>query len=151
MNEKIRDELLAIKAQSEDGLLRAPAVVRWARENPESALHGALEWDDPSAAEEYRIYQVRRLISLHVVSEEGVPQLVSLSFDRSKSGGYRDISDVVKSRDLSAIMLADALAELERVQEKYERLKELSGVWAEVKSARRRRRSDAPHPESMPA
>lgn len=143
MSEKIKAELLAIKAMSEDGLLRAPAVVAWARENPESALHGALEWDDPSAAEEYRIHQVRRLISLHVVSEEGVPQLVSLSFDRSKSGGYRDISEVVKSRDLSAIMLADALAELERVQTKYEQVKELTAVWEQVKAARRRRSAPA--------
>lgn len=141
MNAKIKDELLAIKAEAEDGLLRAPIVVEWARNHPESALYAALEWNDEVAAQEFRIHQVRRLISLHVLTEAGEPQLVSLSFDRTKGGGYRDVGDVVKSRDLSAIMLADALAELERVQAKYERVKELIPVWEEATKVRRRRRA----------
>lgn len=137
MSEAIKLELLAIKSMAEDGLLRAPAVVEWARGNPDSALHGALEWDDQKAAEEHRYNQVRQLIRLHVVTSDGTPQLVSLSFDRAKNGGYRDIDDVLKSRDMSAVMLADALAELERVQSKYEHVKELTAVWEEVKASRR--------------
>lgn len=140
MNEKIKTELLQIKAMAEDGLLRAPAVVDWARGNPDSAIHAALEWNDAVAAEEHRFSQVRQLIRLHVVTSDGAPQLVSLSFDRAKKGGYRNVDEVVASRDLSAIMLADALADLERVQAKYEHIKELTAVWTEVKAARRSRR-----------
>lgn len=143
MSEAIKAELLSIKASSDDGLLRAPAVVEWARQNPESALYGALEWNDQEAAEAYRIDQVRRLISLHVVTAEGEPQMVSLSFDRAKGGGYRSVDDVLKSRDMSAIMLADALAELERVRVKYERLEQLTAVWREVKRARRSKSAPA--------
>ena len=147
MSAAIRDELLKIKAADPDGLLLAPKAVAWAAEHPESALHKALEWDDQVAGREYRINQVRQLIRLHVVTAEGEPQLVSLTFDRAGSGGYRDISDVLKSRELTEIMLADALAELERVQVKYARVKELAAVWEEVGRAKRRTRSRAEQPQ----
>lgn len=135
----IKDELLALKQASDDGLLHADLVVDWAEANPASSLHAQFQWDDVIAAREFRIYQARRLIQLHVVAEDGSPQMVSLSFDRTKGGGYRSLSDVLQSRDLSDIMLADALAELERVQKRYERVKELTSVWAEVNQVRVRR------------
>ena len=151
MSAAIRDELLKIKEADPDGLLLAPKAVAWAREHPDSALHGALEWDDQKAGQEYRVHQVRQLIRLHVVSEDGAPQLVSLTFDRSGAGGYRAISDVLKSRELTEIMLADALAELERVQLKFSRVKELAAVWEEVEKTRRRSRSRAPQQPSAAA
>lgn len=134
----IKEELLSIKAASADGLLYAPEVVDWARTRPESALHSALEWNDSVAANNFRIDQVRHLIRIHVISEDGSPQLVSLTFDRKVDGGYRAISDVVKDRDLSAIMLADALAELERIKQKYSRVEALTKVWQEVRAVGRR-------------
>ena len=140
----IKSELLLIKEASQDGMLHAETVVEWARDNTNSALHKALEWDDVRAAEEYRIAQVRQLIRIHVISEDGVPQLVSLTFDRTKGGGYREVSDVLKSRDLAEIMLADALGELERVRAKYERVKDLMPVWEQVERVRRRRRVTQP-------
>lgn len=142
MASEIREELMAIQRASEDGMLHPRAAVAWAESHPQSALHAALEWDNEKAAHEHRLDQVRRLISLHIVTTDGDPVLVSLSVDRKKGGGYRDIADVVKSRDLSQIMLSDALADLERIQQKYERIKELASVWAEVKETRRRIRSD---------
>ena len=72
-----------------------------------------------------------------------------LSIDRKAGGGYRKMSDVLKAPDLREIMLADALAELERVQLKYARVEELARVWAEAAAveqrigARRRRRAPA--------
>ena len=44
---------------------------------------------------------------------------MSLSIDRKHDGsnGYRPLADVVARPDLREIMLADALAELDRVQE----------------------------------
>jgi len=141
MNAKIKEELLSIKAQADDGLLRPPAVLAWAEANPESAIYNALDWDDAHAAREHRLGQIRGLISLHIVTADGEPQMVSLSFDRSKGGGYRAVDDVVKDRDLSRIMLADALAELERIQAKYERVKELTAVWEKVRSTRRKLRA----------
>lgn len=138
-SQMIKEELLALHAASDDGLLRPASVVAWAADNPTSALHGALEWDDQKAASEHRLAQVRQLISLHVVSSDGDPVLVSLSIDRhKKGGGYRDLSDVVKDRDLTAILMRDALAELERVKAKYERLQELSPLWEQMEAVRSR-------------
>lgn len=153
MSEQIKTELLALQTTDPDGLLHAPRAVEWAEQHPTSALHAALEWDDKVAGREYRISQIRQLIRLHIVSDDGVPQLVSLSFDRKAGGGYRKISDVVGSKDMSEIMLADALAELERIQVKFSRVKELTAVWDQVEEVRtrRRRRSVAEQPAAQTA
>jgi hypothetical protein len=142
-NRQVKEELLALRAADASGMLRPAVALAWAKRHPNSALHAALEWDNDTAAEAHRLDQIRRLISLHVVSVEGDPLLVSLSLDRVKGGGYRAIDDVLASRDLSAIMLADALGELERVQAKYSHVRELTAVWEQVRGARRRRREAA--------
>lgn len=136
----IRDELTAL--QQRDGLLRPEAAVAWAREHNQSALHGALEWNDTIAAEAHRLQQVRQLIALHVVNEKGIRAMVSLTIDRTGAGGYRDIESVLATPDLREVLLADALAELERMRAKYESLVELAKVWDEihrVQTAQRRR------------
>lgn len=125
----ISAELQGLKT---DGLIDARKAVAWARENPASALYGALDWDDEHAAEEHRVWQVRRLIAIHVVDTSGGRAVVSLSIDR-KEGGYRPVEDVLKRQDWRAIMLSDALADLKRVQQRYDRLTELDRVWSEVR------------------
>lgn len=131
----IRSELLDLQAEA-GGLLQAERVVRWARENPESSLYRNLEWDDAKAGEQFRIWQVRRLIAIHVVSEQGQRQLVSLTIDRMENGGYRDIFAVIANPSMREVLLADALADLERLRLKYEGLKELVSVWEEVGKVR---------------
>lgn len=133
MSDKVRNELLAIQRASKDKMLHAATVVGWARRNRKSALHRQFEWNNTKAANEYRIWQARRLIQLTIVSDDGGPQLVSLSLDRISGGGYRDVGDVVSNRKLSEIMLHDALAELQRVQARFARVKELTSVWKAVK------------------
>lgn len=135
----IESELLAIKGNKE--MLLAEDVIAWARSHPKSKLHQAIEWDDRKAADEHRLWQARRLIALHITFEDGERKFVSLSVDRTRDGGgYRDIDDVVRDKMLHEIMLADALNELQRVQLKYERLKQLKPVWREV--ARLKRKAD---------
>lgn len=131
----IRDELVALQKRSRKRILDAKVVLAWAKKHPQSALHAAIEWDDSKAAQEHRLFQVRRLIQIHVVTGDGRPVMVSLSVDRPRGGGYRAIDDVVKDRDLTAIMLEDALNELTRVKARYQWLKELSAVWAEIDRA----------------
>lgn len=133
----IRDELLALK--DEDGLIVAEGAVEWAKANPTSALYLSLEWDNDKAAHEHRIWQVRRLISIHVVYDSGARQVVSLSIDRKQpGGGYRSIEDVLPNVDLRECMLADAVKELERVQLKYNHLHELADVWKAKDKVKRR-------------
>jgi hypothetical protein len=135
----IREELLALK--NKDGLIVPERAVVWAAKHPKSALHASLEWDDTKAASEFRIWQVRRLIAITIITDEGVRSVVSLSTDRSeRGGGYREVDDVLPVRELRDIMLSDALADLDRVQEKYKRLEELALVWAEKEKVRTLRR-----------
>ena len=139
----IAAELLALK--SGDGVINPKAAVQWARENPKSKLYDSLEWDDDVAAERYRVWQVRALISVHVVDADGGRRFVSLTIDRKHDGsnGYRSLEDVVARPDLREVMLADALAELERIQTRYKRLTELEPVWAKAEAVRSRRRVKA--------
>lgn len=137
----IRSELLNIQHSDPQNILHAADAVRWAADNPESDLHRSLEWDNQKAADEHRLSQVRHLIQLHVVLEDGGPVLVSLSVDRVRGGGYRSIDEVLPVQDLRDIMLADALAELERVRRKYERVVELTEVWIAAEAVR-----NAPQP-----
>jgi hypothetical protein len=131
----IETELLKIKGNKE--MLVAEDALDWAKKNPKSALHKRLEWDDTKAGHQYRIWQVRQLIALHITYEDGERKFVSLTFDRSRQGGgYRNIDDVLRDQSLHEIMLADALSELQRVEAKYERVKELQPVWTMARKVR---------------
>ena len=132
----IESELKLIKGKNE--FYVAEDVEAWARTHPKSALHEQLEWDDRKASYEYRLWQCRRLISLNITYEDGVRSCVSLTTDRlRKGGGYRDIDDVLRDKGLHEIMLADALAELNRIQNTYDRLKQLRPVWQAAAKVRR--------------
>jgi hypothetical protein len=133
----IAAELLALR--TEGGVINPSEVVQWARDNPGSRLHGSLTWDDEAAAERYRIWQVRALISVHVVDNDGGRRFVSLSVDREGSGGYRPIAEVMDDQTLRDVLLKDAFAELERVRKRFEKLTELASVWDEVHKVKRRR------------
>ena len=134
----LRTELMALR--NTKGLVNPAAVVAWARVNPQSHLHAALLWDDAAAAEQFRAWQVRKLIGMYIVDDAGEPAFVSLSIDR-REGGYRPVSDVMGVAELREVMVADALAELAKVQARYERLTELSAVWVEAGRLRERRAS----------
>lgn len=127
--DQMRQELLAIKNASRDKMLHAEKVVAWAKAHRGSALHTEFEWDNSKAAKEYRLWQARRLIQITIITEEGAPQLVSLSTDRNAGGGYREIAAVVKNRTLSEIMLQDAIKELRRVQARFGRVRALTAMW----------------------
>lgn len=130
-------ELLAL--QNENGLIVPREVVTWARRHRSSRLYGELEWDDSVAGAAYREQQVRQLIAIHVIEDHSVRRFISLSVDRVQGGGYRDMNDVMTAPNLRDVMLQDALSELERMQRKYQRLKELEGVWDAAATVRRRR------------
>lgn len=136
----IKTELLQIQTANAEHILFPLEVVTWARTNPDSALHRAIEWDNQRAADAHRLWQVRQLIQLHVTSEDGAPQMVSLTFDRKANGGYRSIDDVVRVPQLREIMLQDALDELNRVQAKFQKVTELTKVWEEANTVRQRSR-----------
>lgn len=133
---RIKAEILQIQATDPDNKAHTDAIIKFAQTNKNSTLHGEFQWDVKKAAYAHWQQTAMQLIRLHVRTEEGKPQLISLSIDRTQGGGYRAISDVVKSRKLTQVMLDDALQELERVQTKYAHLKALAGVWTAVDKVR---------------
>ena len=139
MSMAIADELMALR--NNNGVINPAHVVAWAKDNPTSRLHASLEWDNDLAGERWRREQVRQLIAVHVVDADGSRKLISLSIDRTASGGYRPIDEVMGTATLREVMLKDALAELDRVQKKYERLQELERVWAAANQVREGRAS----------
>ena len=138
---KVITELKRI-ARENGGLLQPEVVVEEARPKS-SPLHSRFTWDDAEAAHAYRIWQARQLIRVSVEVLAGTKTemdvFVSLSPDRQRdSGGYRIMTDVLSNQEMRAIMLKDALAELELFHEKYQKLKELSAVFAAIKKVRRK-------------
>jgi len=111
------------------GFIKPHNVVEWARKNPESELHKRLEWDDGLAAEEWRLQQVRRLIAVHVVSDEGKRATISLIQDRHTEGGYRSIDEVMSDTELRALALSQALSEFRVWQRKYQYMRELVRIF----------------------
>lgn len=152
-SDKIRDEIEALA--DSDGKTNPHAIVKWAKENRNSALHGQFQWDKTKAAYEHWVETARRLIRIHVITPEGERNTVSLSIDRKSGGGYRSVSDVLSAPDLYEVMLTDALTDLNRVRAKYERIKELKPIWREldrVASKATRKRVNGKHqPEARVA
>lgn len=137
----IKDELILIKGNKE--LLLAEDVVDWARSHPDSDLYKAPEfckWDIEKLAHEQLLLAARRIIALNITYEGGERKFVSLSIDRTnrQGGGYRSIDDVVRSQDLMKVLLADALNDLQRMEARYQHIKELKPVWSQAEKVRRR-------------
>lgn len=117
------------------GYLRPKTVVDWARGHPRSALHGRFQWNDSKAAEEYRLWQARELITeVHAVYPDMKARQVYVSplELRTSNAGYVALVDVMKNEELRTRFLAQALTEYRRLGEKYHDLRELAGVRSEV-------------------
>jgi hypothetical protein len=145
---KTLDELKRIAAEN-DGVLRPADVVEAARPK-NSILHSRFTWDNDEAAERYRLWQARQLISVTIDyigpvrdDSDKMRVFVSLTPDRAAGGGYRVVEAVMMSPEDRNQMLADALDEMERFQKKYEDLKELAEVFSAMKRVRRPAKKDS--------
>lgn len=128
-------------AEWNGGLLMPAHVVDHARA-PESPLHSWFEWDDSKAAEDHRLWQARQLIRVTVQmipTKNGNKEanvFVSLVADRT-DGGYRQTVHVLSDKALRGQLLHDALEELNRMESKYQELKELAAVFSAARRVRR--------------
>lgn len=122
-----------------------PSAVVDAARDPESPLHQYFDWDDTTAAHEYRLSQARNLIaSVEIISDtrrESTPVFVSLLVDRKK-GGYREVKEVLSSKALHSELLRTAVEELRAMRQRYDRLVELAGVFKAVKKVEHRLESE---------
>lgn len=118
-----------------------PCDVVEAARNPASPLHDKFTWDDGEAAEQYRLIEARKLISVHVEylpnSKDASPVWVSLRQDRARGGGYRTLVSVLSKKELREKLLAEAMDDLRHFQEKYHMLKELAEVFAAIRKVKK--------------
>ena len=132
----VKLELERIQAEN-NGLLLPEDVVEAARVK-ESILHDKFTWDDTAAADRYRLWQARQLITAVVTilpndpKKAEVVQFVSLKSDRNDTGGYRSLPIVLSESVLRAQLLRDALSDLGIFQRKYRQLVELSGIFESI-------------------
>jgi hypothetical protein len=128
------------------GKIDPKKVVDYARD-PSTSLHDKFQWDDSAAAESYREWQARKIISLvfSVISRDKKGKIhistditevgdrtrtyVSLSNLRGDDGGYMLIGDILGDKELRDQMLEDAKADMIIFRRKYSVLKELSEVF----------------------
>lgn len=131
----IKQELEAL-AEANNGLLMPETVVEFAR-NPETALHSRFEWDDTEAAKRYRLIQARQVIRVTVSvlpneNESVYRVFASLREDRANGGGYRMMVDVMTDDQMRRRLLAQAADDFKLWQKKYQQLKELAPVFAQM-------------------
>jgi hypothetical protein len=124
---------------AQNGRLLAPDLVESARD-PSSPLHPAFEWDDATAAENWRVEQASYLIrSIEVIverQEEERPIRAFVSVKRDEDRSYTSVSHAMADPDLRQQVLAGALKELEAWRVRYAELVELAKVFAAIDEAR---------------
>jgi hypothetical protein len=128
-------------AKAHGGKLCPEDVVEAAR--PTSApLHSQFQWDNTKAGHLYRLEQARHLIRVCVEyyphTETTTKVFVSLTTDRYKDGGYRDVRVVLGNREQREQMLHDALDEMQSFRTKYAGVRELANVFAAMTTAERK-------------
>lgn len=115
--------------QNRGGTLKPKDVVEAARD-PKSALHSKFEWDNGKAAAAYRLQQAAELIRVVMVNSisggEPVRAYVSLSSDRLGKTGYRAMADVVSDKEMMAVLVADALQELQAFKIRYDAIRKIA-------------------------
>lgn len=109
-----------------------PANVVEAARDADSPLHSCFEWDDSVAAEQHRLQQARQLIATVQISipkrDGNTVQVRAYHQLRQDGKGYRRTMDVMANPGLKATLLAQFASDLERLQERYETLREVAAA-----------------------
>ena len=150
LKERIKTELDEIML-AHGGLLNPSHVVEHARD-PGTTLHSQFVWDDSDAADKYRLWQARQIISnYHVVCTTPKGQVVqvsayvSLPEDRKSGGGYRAIGEVLSMPEHRRQLFAQAVAEFKQWRVKYSSLMRLQPVFKAFDAMRARTERKATH------
>jgi hypothetical protein len=118
------------------GRLVPKDIVEAAR-NPRSPLHGFFEWDDTVAAEKYRIVQATvlvRHVKVTITPTNQEPITVRAYVAPYKGQGYISIERALNDDQMRQQLLAQAHADLEAFQRRYEVLDELDEIFSVITS-----------------
>jgi len=127
----VGDKLQELRDQNNG--LTASIVIEEAKHKT-SVLHGAFDWDDSSAAHEWRLHTARHLMrSVEIVStnaEGDVRNLPAFVFVKTESGPqYESLARVLSDEELRIQVLNKALKEFEQWQKRYEEYNEFLNVF----------------------
>lgn len=125
------------RIEKENGSLTPELVVDESR-GEDAPLHPVFEWDDKKAAENYRVVQAGSLIRNVTVKIEEAPRMeptrafVNVAPVGQCKGIFVSIKNAMGNEETRETVVARALAELEKVKEKYKDLHELAGIFSEI-------------------
>ena len=108
-----------------------------------SPIHKYFEWDDSTAATEYRLNQARRLHGAVLVvkkteSGEDVKERAFVHIRESnKPSPYRDVEDVLSDESWRESMIHQAVKDLLRAKKRLERWQEFAEVCDQISEAAR--------------
>ena len=115
----------------------AQQIVDKAR-SEETELHKCFTWDDTAAAEKYRLYEARCMLSALVIVRDDAPKTetdvplpeirVFHKIDRNPNTGYKPLEVIVKHEDEYKALLAQAMREMTSFVQKYKSLSELDDL-----------------------
>jgi len=130
----VGQELDKIRA-SNNGIAAPRKVLETAR-NTNSPLHRYFEWNDNTAAEQWRLEQARNLVqSVEVIcgdKSDAKPIRAYVSVEKNGKRGYMEITDVMTDVGLRKQLLSQALSDAESYEAKYKALTELQPVFKAI-------------------
>ena len=143
--QEIGEALISI--HDSEGELTPEAVIKAAKPKS-SPMHRWFEWDNTKAASQHRLSQARKLIQIVRVriirgdepeaEAEPIRAFVSMIDGDAKDRHYESILDVMVDQDKRDRLLRQAFKELTALQNRYDELSELAGVFAAVQKARKK-------------
>ena len=133
INARVAGQELERIRTKHNGRLTADDVLKEARSKA-SPLHGAFEWSDTKAAQQFRLQQAQylvRSIEITVVQSKtktsNVRAFVNVKRDQDRS--YTSIAHAMSDKELREQVVAQAWKELQEWRGRYETLSEFSKVF----------------------
>lgn len=132
--------------QNKHGEVTSKILLDSARSN-DSCIHSCFEWKDDVAAEKYRLQQASEMlcdiVKVSVADNESEIKtfraFVNVSDNKLfSSGKFVDIQTALSNEETRKIVLNKALNEFDSVKKKYEDFTELSQIFKEIESAKRK-------------
>lgn len=116
----------------EEGRLNAQTIVDESRPQ-NSLLHNEFEWNDKTAANQYRLQQARHIMNCIVVMDEQTETSVRAFFNiQEETAEYKSIFKIMSSDDMMNELEKQALSELIAFQKKYEGIKKFKELFKEI-------------------
>lgn len=129
MNKDVLKEILN-KLKTEKSNVKPEDLLELARSET-SPIHQYFDWNDTTAAEQYRLWQARQLIATVKVEWEGKEKNLywnATITDEESDRAYFSLEETLSDEKLHLQVLKMAIKELKYFQDKYDHIKELQGI-----------------------